>query len=140
MTRAVATGIAAAIAVAACASPPERGDPYASRSVWLADLAAARRRPLTLRFNPATCRCPPFEALIGERWLRAQLVGDPALPGWTDQLARAPIERLPIAVAVDGALGSDLWRTEAGLYAVQVKVDAIVDPPAEAAAPAAPAP
>lgn len=128
--KATALGLAALVAWSCSAAPPTE-EPNPLRKALLAQVAVARQQPLVLRYNPALCACPPFEAKIGNQWLRAQLVAvDPvAFEPWLLALGQTAVDALPVDVQVQATLDPKLWRTASGLYAVRVAVAAVVAPP-----------
>lgn len=69
--------LAAVGLVVGCASGPTndqlRANPYSVFSMAEAVSAAGEQGDLELRFNPANCECPPWEAKISERWIRTLL-------------------------------------------------------------------
>jgi hypothetical protein len=95
----------------------------------------ARKAPLVLRWNPAPCDCPPFEAQLSGGWIRAELRGGDLekLQQWTAFLTSLPPESLPVAVAVRGQLERGVWRLANGTYAARVDM-------AEPLSPLAPPP
>ncbi len=95
--------------------------------------------PLALRYNPAHCECPAFEARVGDAWHRADLTGGgEALAERFRLLALRPVTEHPIAVDVVGSLERDPYRTAVGLLAVRVEVLEITTPAPIEAPPAAP--
>ncbi len=97
----------------------------------------ARKAPLVLRWNPAPCDCPPFEAQLASGWIRAELRGSEVekLQQWTAFLAGMPPESLPVAVSARGQLERGVWRLPNGGYAARVDIAEPLSP----LAPAAPA-
>lgn len=103
----------------------------------------ARKAPLVLRWNPAPCDCPPFEAQLASGWIRAELRGSEVekLQQWTAFLAGMPPESLPIAVSARGQLERGVWRLPNGAYAARVDISEPLSPlapPAPAEEPPAP--
>lgn len=80
------------------------------------------QQPLVLRYNPASCACPPAEIRLGGQWLRAELLGDVAVQAWLAGLARTPLDNLPVALRVLGRVERDVLRTPQGNYAVRIEV------------------
>ncbi len=113
-----------------CGAAPPEVETNPVRKALLQDLAAARSVPVVLRYNPAQCACPDFEAKIGAQWLRAELIAaEPvSFATWRAALAQAPVDAWPLGVTVVGNLHKQLWRTVNGLYAVRVDVAAVVAP------------
>lgn len=137
----VVRGVLVVLSMSGCAATAPQQHPNPVRRSFEQSVAAARGQPLVLRWNPAPCPCPPFELLVGGRWLRAELVGggidSEAFAAWVRSLAWTPIEALPVTVDVDGRVENELVRTAQGGYAVRIEVSAVrtapVDTPKESA-------
>ncbi len=61
-----------------CSQPDKRKELLSATALSLK--VSFEAGPASLRYNPADCECPPFEALAGERWIRVALPLD-AEPG-----------------------------------------------------------
>ncbi len=93
--------------------------------------------PIALRFNPAHCDCPAFEARVGTSWHRSELTGGgEALTERLRWLAQRPVTEHPIALDVVGTVERDPFRTAIGLWAIRVEILEITTP-ASAEAPTA---
>ena len=98
--------------------------------------------PIPARLNPVECGCPPWEARIGSRWVRAVLVGD-------DEAAAAFVRALQQRARHDLAQGAlqtyavpaevgDTVRICPDHGALVVRVEVHPPPPTESDAPTAP--
>lgn len=86
-------------------------------------------QPLTMRYNPTTCACPPLELRVASTWLRAELTGNPQiLQPWLTMLEKTLPENLPAPVQIQGKVERDLLRTETGSYGVRVELTRILLP------------
>ncbi len=58
-----------------CSAPTEREREL--RLTRQAVQAAFESPGVEIRYNPVECECPPFEAKIGERWIRVKILVGP---------------------------------------------------------------
>lgn len=117
--------LAAALAqLAGCSTAPGQVQVLSVRQQLEQQVDLARKAPLVLRWNPAPCDCPPFEAQLAGGWIRAELHGGDVerLQQWTAFLAATPPEALPVAVAVRGQLERGVASLANGNFAVRVDV------------------
>lgn len=114
----------AAASVASCSQAPAQPQLLSVRQQLEQQVDLARKAPLVLRWNPAPCDCPPFEAQLSGGWIRADLRGGDLekLQQWTAFLATLPPESLPVAVSARGQLERGVWRLANGNYAARVDI------------------
>ncbi len=135
LLRAAAFWLLGTAALASCSQAPGQPQVLSVRQQLEQQVDLARKAPLVLRWNPAPCDCPPFEAQLSGGWIRAELRGGDLekLQQWTAFLTSLPPESLPVAVAVRGQLERGVWRLANGTYAARVDM-------AEPLSPLAPPP
>lgn len=114
----------AGVSTAGCGQAPRQLQALSVRQQLAQQVDLARKAPLVLRWNPAPCDCPPFEAQLSGGWIRAELRGGDLekLQQWTAFLASLPPESLPVAVAARGQLERGVWRLANGNYAARVEL------------------
>lgn len=81
--RLVSLSLLLAVAVSVGCSAPE-GRSARLKRVASAVAIAVQSGPVTVRYNPVACECPPYEVWVDGRWIRLQLAiptpaEDPAL-------------------------------------------------------------
>lgn len=113
-----------AASLASCSQAPGQPQVLSVRQQLEQQVDLARKAPLVLRWNPAPCDCPPFEAQLSGGWIRADLRGGDLekLQQWTAFLASLPPESLPVAVSARGQLERGVWRLANGNYAARVDI------------------
>lgn len=112
------------------APPAAPGAPVADQRAARAEAKALRSGPFLVRYNPAPCACPAFEARASGRWLRAELdlAAVPDADGWLTHLAQLGEETLPVAVQVDASGDGELYRTWQGIWTVRLTVQRVLGP------------
>lgn len=97
-------------------------------------IAAAADAPVfTLRHNPATCSCPPYEVLLGHVWHRVAFDAadedDPVVLQLTREVEQAQRERRTRSFLVQGSLDDTLATCGRGAIYVTLKPTAYGPPP-----------
>lgn len=131
--------LAALLCLAACGATPTAtpdAPPTVERTAR-ADAKALGSGPVVLRYNPAPCACPAFEARSAGGWLRAELdlQAVPEAEAWLAHLARLGDEQLPVPVQADATGDGELYRTWQGVWTVRLTVQRVVAPLVPPAAP-----
>lgn len=106
-----------------------KADPNVARTRLVQAIASRPSdAPIQLRYNPAACNCPAFEARLAKRWVRAQWL-NAAAPEFAKKMAKlraSTPEQWPIAMLVQGQFEGEIMRTEQGQHGLQIEVKEIV--------------
>ena len=74
-----------------------------------------------IRYNPAPCRCTPYEVFAQNRWYRLRISGDTSLLKALEDRIGARAAQPPVVLTVHGKVGG-VTRCRCGVHCIELEL------------------